>query len=328
MTDEPRPPFIPDGSDHPSIVDLSLLVDGVLPEPQLGAVDLHLRRCERCRGDLAQRRSARAALAGASHPVAPAGAADRAVAAAMSVTLLPGAGAADRAVAAAMSVTSLPGVADEARAPAAAHRRYVLARQAAAAVIIAGGVGAGVVALVRSDHRGGTATAGPAQTTSPADGGKNMSPTSTVHNGPYGGPVAGGVVLQLRAEIGPDSCAQTGARGRLGGASPPAAEEVTVAGAGGASCILLGPAFAVVSSSNVTHVSLHNRTAGNVAVTIHAGTTAVTSATRLRRAIATGATIDVVGGGVDLGPAVVVNGPVITVVVSQSIAKILAQDLP
>jgi hypothetical protein len=257
-----------------------------------------------------------------------AGAADRAVAAAMSVTLLPGAGAADRAVAAAMSVTSLPGVADEARAPAAAHRRYVLARQAAAAVIIAGGVGAGVVALVRSDHRGGTATAGPAQTTSPADGGKNMSPTSTVHNGPYGGPVAGGVVLQLRAEIGPDSCAQTGARGRLGGASPPAAEEVTVAGAGGASCILLGPAFAVVSSSNVTHVSLHNRTAGNVAVTIHAGTTAVTSATRLRRAIATGATIDVVGGGVDLGPAVVVNGPVITVVVSQSIAKILAQDLP
>jgi hypothetical protein len=328
MTDEPRPPFIPDGSDHPSIVDLSLLVDGVLPEPQLGAVDLHLRRCDRCRGDLAQLSSARAALAGASHPVAPAGAADRAVAAAMSVTLLPGAGAADRAVAAAMSVTSLPGVADEARAPAAAHRRYVLARQAAAAVIIAGGVGAGVVALVRSDHRGGTATAGPAQTTSPADGGKNMSPTSTVHNGPYGGPVAGGVVLQLRAEIGPDSCAQTGARGRLGGASPPAAEEVTVAGAGGASCILLGPAFAVVSSSNVTHVSLHNRTAGNVAVTIHAGTTAVTSATRLRRAIATGATIDVVGGGVDLGPAVVVNGPVITVVVSQSIAKILAQDLP
>jgi hypothetical protein len=328
MTDEPRPPFIPDGSDHPSIVDLSLLVDGVLPEPQLGAVDLHLRRCERCRDDLAQLSSARAALAGASHPVAPAGAADRAVAAAMSVTLLPGAGAADRAVAAAMSVTSLPGVADEARAPAAAHRRYVLARQAAAAVIIAGGVGAGVVALVRSDHRGGTATAGPAQTTSPADGGKNMSPTSTVHNGPYGGPVAGGVVLQLRAEIGPDSCAQTGARGRLGGASPPAAEEVTVAGAGGASCILLGPAFAVVSSSNVTHVSLHNRTAGNVAVTIHAGTTAVTSATRLRRAIATGATIDVVGGGVDLGPAVVVNGPVITVVVSQSIAKILAQDLP
>jgi hypothetical protein len=328
MTDEPRPPFIPDGSDHPSIVDLSLLVDGVLPEPQLGAVDLHLRRCERCRDDLAQLSSARAALAGASHPVAPAGAADRAVAAAMSVTLLPGAVAADRAVAAAMSVTSLPGVADEARAPAAAHRRYVLARQAAAAVIIAGGVGAGVVALVRSDHRGGTATAGPAQTTSPADGGKNMSPTSTVHNGPYGGPVAGGVVLQLRAEIGPDSCAQTGARGRLGGASPPAAEEVTVAGAGGASCILLGPAFAVVSSSNVTHVSLHNRTAGNVAVTIHAGTTAVTSATRLRRAIATGATIDVVGGGVDLGPAVVVNGPVITVVVSQSIAKILAQDLP
>jgi hypothetical protein len=328
MTDEPRPPFIPDGSDHPSIVDLSLLVDGVLPEPQLGAVDLHLRRCERCRDDLAQLSSARAALAGASHPVAPAGAADRAVAAAMSVTLLPGAGAADRAVAAAMSVTLLPGVADEARAPAAAHRRYVLARQAAAAVIIAGGVGAGVVALVRSDHRGGTATAGPAQTTSPADGGKNMSPTSTVHNGPYGGPVAGGVVLQLRAEIGPDSCAQTGARGRLGGASPPAAEEVTVAGAGGASCILLGPAFAVVSSSNVTHVSLHNRTAGNVAVTIHAGTTAVTSATRLRRAIATGATIDVVGGGVDLGPAVVVNGPVITVVVSQSIAKILAQDLP
>ncbi len=316
MTDEPRPPFIPDGSAHAGLVELSSLVDGALPEPQLGTVDLHVRRCDRCRHELAQLSSARTALAGASHPVAPAGTADRAVAAAMAAAL--------PRVAAEARVAALP------RAPAAAHRRYVLARQAAAALIIAGGIGAGVVALVRSDHGGSTATAGPAQTTSPAIGGKNMTPPSTVHNGANGGPVAGGVVLQLRAEIGPTSCAHTGARGRLDGASPPAGKDLTVAdpGAGEASCVLLGPAFAVVSSSNVTQVSLHKRAAGIVAVTIHAGTTAVTSATGLNRAIATGATIDVVGGGVDLGPAAVVNGPVITIVVSQSIAKVLAQDLP
>ena len=268
----------------------------------------HLRDCGRCRGNLSELRSVRTGLLGAGPPAAPAGSSERAVEAAMA-SLVAG-------DARATSITTTSRRPSRPRRPS----RSVLARQAAAAVIIAGAVGAGIVALARSDQKVRTTTAGPAQSTLPGIGG-------TTHDGPYGGPVAGTPVLQLRREIRPVSCGRAGGRGQLDGASPSPAKDAVVAATGsGRGCILLGPAFATLSSANVTHVSLHDDASGTVAVSIRASTSAVTSAGALDSAASSGSAIALGGGGVDLGHAVIGKGPTIHVIVSRAVAETLTED--
>jgi hypothetical protein len=88
MTDHSPSPPSTDELVHATVVELSSLIDGALVKGQAAATSAHATGCLDCRQELARLRSARDAIANASFPVAPAGAGDRAVVAALFVTSL------------------------------------------------------------------------------------------------------------------------------------------------------------------------------------------------------------------------------------------------
>src|ERR1019366_9146176 len=79
MTDHRLPPTAPDKPRHPSVIDLSALIDRAFGARKTATMDAHLEACLGCADQLSSLRAAKLALAGAGRPTAPAGAMDAAI---------------------------------------------------------------------------------------------------------------------------------------------------------------------------------------------------------------------------------------------------------
>ena len=88
MTDHAPPPQGPATADHPSVVEMSALLDRELAARQVALTTAHLETCFGCRHELERLTWAQQAVAGAGDPAPPPGASDRAVVAALFVTSL------------------------------------------------------------------------------------------------------------------------------------------------------------------------------------------------------------------------------------------------
>jgi anti-sigma factor RsiW len=389
---------------HATVVELSALIDGALAKGQAAAASAHVTDCPDCRQELTRLRSARDAVASASFPVAPAGAGDRAVVAALFVTSLslvaqaardsgvaieaqPAAGAValppeasapqpDSSTAPALAASPVPGFVagripvlatgahsagpsvdrrrTDRRAPVAGasgsgqelgQRRIRFVAAVAALVLVLGGIGAGVAALLSSSpHQASALDHHPTQTSAPSS--PHSTTTVPVVNGGNAGPAAVALSLQLRLDTGPASCAKVSrhlenVHGVLVALNPRASSSAVSALPGSgptATCATLGPAFATLSSADITHLSIQpvsgtppssaNASGTPVDVVIDVKPTAFTSSATLGAAERSGSTTEVLAQGADLGTAVVTNGTVVTLAVSSPVAKFLRENLP
>jgi hypothetical protein len=225
------------------------------------------------------------------------------------------------------------------------RRRLRFVSLAAALVLVLGGIGAGVAVLLSSSHHQVTALGHhPTETSSPSSG--HSTTTLPVVNGGNAGPAIVALSLQLRLDTGPASCTKVSrhlqnVHGVLVALNPKGSASAVAALPGSgptATCATLGPAFAAVSSADITHLSIQpisgtppsSTTASGspVNVVIDVAPTAFTNATTLGAAERSGSTTDVLAQGADLGTAVVTNGTVVTLVVSSAVAKFLRENLP
>lgn len=333
MTDTTQPPT-PNSAAHPGLALLSGLVDDELAGEEVAVTRAHLLTCALCRRETEQLTTARTALASAPQPVAPPGSSDRAVAAALVITSPVAAEAAGKLAAIARETpTGRTG---------GGRRRRGVALRAAAALLLAGALGTGLVAVLRSDHSAGPLRAGPAETTSPKIAGGTLGPSSTVPQGGFGGPVIGAFELQLRTVTGPASCTKAVRHvATVGGVSvavnPPAPERTVLrtAAGGPATCVAVGPAFATIWSGNVAAVSV-----GDVATpassTAPAGAQAelvirlapgTLGGAALKTAETPGVSLAAVAAGSDIGGAHVGGGPVVTIQLSRAMALLVARGL-
>ena len=327
MTDTTQPPT-PNGAAHPGLARLSCLVDDALAAEEASATRAHLLTCPLCRLETNRLTAARAAVATAPRPVAPAGSSDRAVAAALSITSPRGAEA---------GVTRSTAGGARWRGAVPLHTRGVALR-AAAAVLLAGALAAGLVAVLRSDHAAGPLRAGPAETTSPKITGGTRAPSSTLPYGGVGGPVVGVFQLQLRRQVGAASCTKVARHvATVGGVNPPAGEGAVMRAAGGrpSTCVALGPAFATIWSGNVATVSVRDVTTpasattpggtqADVVIRLMAGTLGPAA---LKTAETPGVTLAAVASGSDLGSGRVSSGQVVTIRLSRPTALLVAREL-
>ncbi|HXY44059.1 MAG TPA: hypothetical protein VEH29_07715 [Acidimicrobiales bacterium] len=88
MSDYAPPPSPPGASEHPSVAELSALLDRELANGLVAVTTAHLETCGGCRHELERLMWARQAVASAGQPEPPPGASDRAVVAALFVTSL------------------------------------------------------------------------------------------------------------------------------------------------------------------------------------------------------------------------------------------------
>jgi len=233
------------------------------------------------------------------------------------------------------------------------HRRVGVAARAAVGVVILGALGGTLLAVVPSHHRPLSATnttAARVTTTSShvAILPSRSTPTTVPKAGTAPAPPASALALQLRPQLGSASCTKLvrhleSVNGVLVVTNPPATDAAVMATpqstAQAPSCINVGSAFATAWSGDVTHVSIAPAGSASTSssssassgpaydVVIEVSPGAVTDAKDLSRAEAGLATTAVIAQGIDLGTATLAKGPVITLLVSQSVATFLNQQL-
>jgi hypothetical protein len=337
--------------DHPAIEELSAFLDNELTIHETTAMRDHVDACLQCSRELERLETGRRALSAAGLPIAPAGAMESAVSAALLSAALasaapasPGERPASTTGQAAADDDALVAVdTQSAKRRASRYRHHQLVAKAAAAVLIVGAVGGGIYGLIRADDNS-SSSASAGRAAFPAQRGVLPSPKST----PASRPPLGAFVLQLRTSTGRAPCSKAlqPEVESIGGTrvvvDPPAADAAVMyvpAAAGQAkTCIGVAPAFVSLWSADISQVTIEPVAGPRVpASTPAAGPAvdlvvalapaAITDSSTLEKALKGELTVEAIAQGVDLGTAKVTKGPVATLTVSRSAAASLRDRL-
>jgi hypothetical protein len=326
--------------DHPAHQELSALLDDEVAIHETTAMRDHLAACLRCSRELERLETGRRALSAAGLPIAPAGAMESAVSAALASAApasprerpaqSTGLARADDEALVAFELLS------EKRHASRRYRHHQLVSKAAIAVLILGAVGGGIYGMIRMDR---SQSASAERSGFPPQNALG-SPKSTASQPP---PLRA-FVLQLRASTGSAPCAKAFRPEveSIGGTpvvvDPPAAKGAVMQAPAAVgrvkTCIGVGPAFASLWSADVSRVTIERASGPGVPaagpafdIALALAPTAVTDSPALEQALKGELIVEAIEQGVDLGTATVTKGPVATLTVTHSVATFLRNRL-